>query len=70
MKRGFRRARKAAHIKLFDAATLLGVSRQTVSAWERGDFEPGLESLEKMSRVYDCSVDALLTADEPGDVVE
>lgn len=39
----------------------IGVTRQTVAAWETGDREPTLANLTKISKVLGISVDLLLT---------
>ena len=38
----------------------VGVSRQTVSSWEKGDFEPTLDSIRALSVVLNVSFDTLL----------
>ena len=38
----------------------VGVSRQTVSSWEKDDFEPTLDSIRALSVVLDVSFDTLL----------
>ena len=37
-----------------------GVSRQTVSDWENGKFEPKLDNIRDIARVLDVSFDVLL----------
>ena len=37
-----------------------GISRQTVSDWENGKFEPKLENIRDLAEVFDVSFDALL----------
>lgn len=63
----FKEARKKAGIKLNDAAAALGVSKQAVNAWERGEYEPGNAALTTMAKLYGCSVDELLSADGASD---
>lgn len=41
-------------------AQALHVTRQTVSAWERGVSQPGLDTLEEMARVLDVETERLL----------
>lgn len=38
----------------------IGVTRQTVAAWETGDREPSLANLSKIAKVFGISVDRLL----------
>ena len=44
-------------------AERLGVSRQTVSKWETGEAVPELEKLLELSRLFSCTLDALLKED-------
>ena len=37
-----------------------GISRQTISDWENGNFEPKLENIRDLAEVFDVSFDALL----------
>ena len=37
-----------------------GISRQTVSDWENGKFEPKLDNIRDLAEVFDVSFDALL----------
>src|SRR5688572_19715714 len=49
-----------------EVADLLHVSQQQYADWERGRFSPRLESIEKMSKALNSSVDYLLgLTDEP-----
>ena len=41
-------------------AERMGVSRQTVSKWETGEAFPELDKLVELSRMYSCTIDALL----------
>lgn len=47
-------------------AQALHVTRQTVSAWERGLSRPGLETLEAMAQVLGVEPEALLYGGESG----
>lgn len=44
-------------------AERMGVSRQTVSKWETNEACPELEKLLELSRLFSCSLDALLKED-------
>ena len=44
-------------------AERLGVSRQTVSKWETGETLPELDKLMELSRLFSCTLDALLKED-------
>ena len=45
----------------------LGYATPTVSKWEQGETEPGLETLKQICRMYEVSADYLLclTDDDP-----
>ena len=45
----------------------LGYATPTVSKWEQGETEPGLEALKQICRMYEVSADYLLglTDDDP-----
>jgi transcriptional regulator with XRE-family HTH domain len=47
-------------------AEKLNVSRQSVSKWENGGAAPDLESVVKISRLFQVSLDDLLTEGEEG----
>lgn len=55
-----RRLRQEKNISQSALANYLGVTQQTVSAYESGDREPDLETLNKMADFFDVSVDYLL----------
>ena len=58
-------ARKHCKYSQEEAATLLGISRQTLSKWENGDGMPDSETLMKIADVYDISLDVLMLGREP-----
>lgn len=60
MPRQFKTARKMCQLKLMDAAEKLGVSQPTLSSWESGRKSPTIESILKMSQLYNVSTDFLL----------
>lgn len=60
MPRQFKTARKMCNLKLFEAAEKLGVSQPTLSSWESERKSPGIDSILKMSSLYNVSVDFLL----------
>jgi len=51
---------------------LLNISRQSISKWERGEGYPGIESLIKLSEVFDITIDELLKGDDhlKGKIIE
>lgn len=41
-------------------AEMLGVNRTTVTLWERGINKPKIEMIEKLTEIFDCSINELL----------
>ena len=56
--------RKAKGLSQDEVAQKLYLSRQSVSKWENGQAEPGVENLKKLSRLYGVTVDALIGVEE------
>lgn len=52
--------RKARRYTQEELGDLVGVSRQTVSDWEKGKFEPTLDSIRAIAEVLNVSYDTLL----------
>ena len=48
-----------------EVARALFVSRQSVSKWENGAAEPGVDHLKALARLYGVSLDRLLLAEDP-----
>ena len=46
-------------------AEQIGVSRQTVSKWERGLLSPDITLLPKIAVLFKCSIDSLFDIDRP-----
>lgn len=44
-------------------AERMGVSRQTVSKWETGEVVPEVDKLLELSKLFSCTIDALLKED-------
>ena len=61
---GFKTARKKAGKTADEVAEALGVSRQAVFGWERGEYFPETAKLVALADFCGCSVDALLRKDE------
>ncbi len=53
--------RKSQGLSQEQLAEAVSVSRQAVSKWESGQSQPDLDKLLQLSRVFDLSVDALLS---------
>ena len=57
--------RKTKGMSQEELADRLGVSRQAVSKWETGQSTPDLERVAGMSRLFEITVDELLTGEAP-----
>lgn len=56
--------RRRAKLSQEELAEQVGVSRQAVSKWERGEATPDVEKLVALARVFQVTVDELLNAPE------
>ncbi len=56
----FRIFRKKSGLTQEDVAEKLGVTRQAVAKWERGETSPDVEFCIKLAEIYGTTVDALL----------
>ena len=54
------RLRKEKGLSQEDVAQKLFVSRQSVSKWENGNAEPGVENLKALARLYGVTLDELM----------
>jgi transcriptional regulator with XRE-family HTH domain len=52
--------RKKASMSQDDLATLIGVSRQAISKWERSDGLPDLYNVKKIAEVFNITIDELM----------
>lgn len=52
--------RKANKFKQTELCKMLGVTQGALSGWESGRYEPDIKSLNKMSEIFNVSVDYLL----------
>ena len=52
LKISLRAARVNANLTLSKASELIGVTKTTLSSWERGKTEPKSSQIEKMSQIY------------------
>ena len=60
-----REHREAACLRQDQLAEICGVSRQTISNWERNKTLPDIESLKVMAHELDTTIDALVSDDAP-----
>ena len=64
----FYQYRKKSGLSQEELAARLGISRQSVSKWERGEASPDTENLIRLARLYGVSLDDLVNGivpDEP-----
>ena len=59
--------RKSKNLTQEEAAEKIGVSGQAVSKWEKGECLPDVYNLKMLGKIYQVSVDVLLSADEDED---
>ncbi len=59
--------RQNAGLSQEELAVKLNISRQAVSKWERGEASPDIENLVVLSRLYNVTVDELLTGESSQD---
>lgn len=62
--------RQNAGLSQEELAAKLNISRQAVSKWERGEASPDIDNLVVLSRLYNVSVDELLTGESVQDIKE
>ncbi|WP_203262154.1 helix-turn-helix domain-containing protein [Streptococcus uberis] len=55
--------RKKDNLTQEDLALKLNISRQTISKWEQGMSEPDIQSIIKISQLFNVSTDFLLTGE-------
>lgn len=56
-----RTLRIAADINQCELAKAIGVTQEAVSAWETGKAAPSLINTAKLCKIFDCSLDELVT---------
>lgn len=62
--KNIKKLRTGAGMNQEQLAELLGVTRQTVSNWERGVSMPDMDSLERIALVFGTSVESLIYRDQ------
>ena len=65
--RAIRTLRETAGLVQKDLAAMLGVTRQTVAAWESGRAWPNSELLPELTDILECSLEDLYAGDDPED---
>lgn len=58
-------------LSIEEVSNAIGVNRNSVLRWENGEVEPVSENLEKLAKLYDCSVEYLIeqTQDRHGKAI-
>lgn len=56
--------RRANHFSQEELAEKIGVSRQAISKWERGESSPDTDNLIALARLYNISIDELINGTE------
>ncbi len=70
IKHNLKSLRKMKDFTLEDVAEKLGVSRQTVAKWEKGDTVPDIENCIGLAEIYGVTVDSLVrVADSRGEKI-
>ena len=64
MENKIKQYRKLKNITQEEMATLLNVTRQSYINYESGETEPSFETLKKISKILNVSIDALLDNEE------
>ncbi|MDD5875295.1 MAG: helix-turn-helix transcriptional regulator [Baileyella intestinalis] len=57
-------ARKAKGLTQREVADALFISKDSLSRYERGEQEPGLETAMRLSRYYEVAIDKLFEIDD------
>jgi len=56
--------RKQAHLTQVDVAEKLGISQPAYASWERGVKKPTQENLVKIAKLFNASIDTLVSNDK------
>ena len=62
--------RKARNLKQDDIALLFGISRGSVSNWEKNRRKPNIHQLEELAKYYNISLDYFAEETKKDEVVE
>ena len=58
--------RKSLKMTQKQLAFVLGVTRTTVTMWETGKAYPAVETLIKLSEIFNCTIDELVKGEQNG----
>ena len=62
--------RKEKKLSQVDVASYVGVSRDAISKYERGDIVPSVENANKIAQILGVSLDYLMSEDDSLEVVD
>ena len=62
--------RKKNNLSQEEVADKLGISRQSVSKWERAESSPDTDNLIELAKLYNVSLDELLNAEKSSEFVD
>ena len=57
--------RKAKHWTQEETADRIGVTFQAISSWERDQFQPSMDNLQKLAELFQIPIDTLLSDTDP-----
>lgn len=63
-----KKLRKQAQLTQVDVAEKLGISQPAYASWERGVKKPTQENLVKIAKLFNASIDTLVSNDKTDDV--
>ena len=63
-----KKLRKQAQLTQVDVAKKLGISQPAYASWERGVKKPTQENLVKIAKLFNVSVDTLVSNDKTDDI--
>jgi putative transcriptional regulator len=63
-----KKLRKQAQLTQVDVAEKLGISQPAYASWERGIKKPTQENLVKIAKLFNASIDTLVSNDKTDDV--
>ena len=61
--------RKKHNLSQEELASMLGVSRQAISKWERSESSPDTDNLIELARIYNMTLDELLNGNDAIDLI-
>lgn len=70
MKNNIRELRTALPLTQSELAQQLGLNQSAIGKYERGELEPSISTLKKMSLIFECSIDYIVgNADDFGNII-